>query len=369
MPAQRKKTKPKTKAQKKPASKKSMPKRRTRRGKKKSSLKKNIFVILGVLFVITMVAFGYFLGNNNSSAKHKTLHSKTSSKDKNNVYGTKELLNDLSKIDVTEPKVIKKEKSPVNSVETKTVVKNVRKEQPQKRVKKEKQKQQTKKVTLTLSGGKPRLAIIIDDVSTTAQMKRILGTGLKLTPSIFPPSELSMTSHKLAIPLEHYMIHLPLESGNTKFNTHYKTLMANSSVDMIEQRVKEIRRLFPKAKYINNHTGSVFTADYRAMYTLYRALDKQGLVFIDSRTIGSSKVRKITSEFKQLYISRDIFIDNEHNIPYIHKKLKEAVAVAKRKGYAIAIGHPHKVTMEALQQARTILDDVEIVYIDDMFKK
>ena len=369
MPAQRKKTKPKTKAQKKPASKKSTPKRRTRRGKKKSNLKKNIFVVLGVLLLISLVAFGYFLGNNNSSPKYKTPHSKTSSKDKNNAYGTKELLRDLSKIDITEPKVVKKEKPSVKSVEVKKVERKPVKEKPQKRVEKEKQKQEKKKVALTSSGGKPRLAIVIDDVSTVAQMKRIQGTGLKLTPSIFPPSELSMSSHKLAIPLEHYMVHLPLESGNAKFNTHYKTLMANSSANMIEQRVKEIRRLFPKAKYVNNHTGSVFTADYRAMYTLYKALDNQGFVFIDSRTIGSSKVRKITREFKQLYISRDIFIDNEHNIPYIHQKLKEAVAMAKRKGYAIAIGHPHKVTMEALQQARTILEDVEVVYIDDMFQK
>ena len=177
-----------------------------------------------------------------------------------------------------------------------------------------------------------------------------------------------MSSHKLAISLEHYMIHLPMESGNTKFNTHHKTLMANSSVDMMEQRAKEIRRLFPKAKYINNHTGSVFTADYNAMYKLYKALDKQGFVFIDSRTTSSSKVRKIANKFDHMYISRDIFIDNEHNIPYIHQQLKEAVAIAKRKGYAIAIGHPHKVTMEALYQAKTILSDVDLVYMDDLFR-
>ena len=366
MPAQRKKTKPKV--QKKPTSKKSTPKRRTRRGKKKSSLKKNIFVILAVLFVISMVVFGYFLGNNDSSSPHKTLHSKPSPKDKNSVYATKELLSDLSKIDVTKPKVIKEEKSPVKSVETKIVAKKVRKEQTQKRIEKEKP-QLIKKASLTSSIGKPRLVIIIDDVSSTAQMKRIQGTGLKLTPSIFPPSELSMKSHKLAIPLEHYMVHLPMESGNTKFNTHYKTLMVNSAAHTIEERVKEVRRLFPKAKYLNNHTGSVFTNDYQAMNKLYSELDKQGFVFIDSRTVASSKVRKIAHEFKHMYISRDIFIDNEHNIPYIHQQLKEAVSVAKKKGYAIAIGHPHKITMEALQQAKKILSDVEIVYIDDMFKK
>jgi len=363
-----KSTKIKPKTKKKPTAKKSTTRRRTRKRQKKSNLKKNIFVFFGVLFVIAMVVFGYFLGNNNTSSKYKTIHSKTSQKEKAE-YSTKELLRDLSKRKVTESKVIKKEKPAIKYVEIKKVEKKTLKEKPQKSVKKEKKKQQIDKAVLTSSAGKPRLAIIIDDVSNTTQMKRIQGTGLKLTPSIFPPSELSMTSHKLAVPLEHYMIHLPMESGNTKFNTQYKTLMVNNSDQIIERRVKEIRRLFPKARYINNHTGSVFTADYSAMYKLYKTMDQQGFVFIDSRTIRSSKVGKVAREFGHIYISRDIFIDNEHNVPYIHQKLKEAVAIAKKKGYAIAIGHPHKVTMEALTQARTILDDVEIVYIDDMFKK
>lgn len=349
MPAQRKKTKPKTRAKKKPAAKKSALKRRTRRGKKKSSLKKNIFVVLGVFFVISMVAFGYFLGNNNTS-KHKTLQSKTHEKDN---YSSKELLNDLSKGNETESKVVKKEKHPEK---IKKVEKKLLNAKPQK-----------KQIVLTSAKVKPRLAIVIDDVSTKVQMRRIQGTGLKLTPSIFPPSELSMMSHKLASSLEHYMVHLPMESGNEQFNTHHKTLMVHSSMGTIEKRVKEIRRLFPKAKYINNHTGSVFTADHSAMYKLYKALSKQGFVFMDSRTTSSSKLEKITSEFGHTYISRDIFIDNEHTIPYIHEQLKKAVKLAKKRGYAVAIGHPHKVTMDALALSKDILNDVELVYIDEIF--
>lgn len=360
------KTKSKTKAKKKPTAKKSTAKRRTRKRQKKSNLKKNIFVVFAVLFTVFLVAFGYFLGNNDTSSKHKTLQSKTSEKDQ---YGTKELLNDLSKIYTTESKVIKKEKPSVKLTEAKKVEKKPFKEKQQKKVEKKKPKEQRKKVVLTSGEGKPRLAIIIDDVSSKAQIRRIQGTGLKLTPSIFPPSELSMTSHKLADSLEHYMIHLPMESGTVKLNTQYKTLLINSSTDTIEQRVKEIRRLFPKAKYLNNHTGSVFTNDYKAMYKLYKALDKQGFVFIDSRTVSSTKVPKVAREFDHIYISRDIFIDNEHNIPSIHQKLKEAVVIAKKKGYAIAIGHPHKVTMEALYQAKSILSEVEVVYIDEMFQK
>jgi polysaccharide deacetylase 2 family uncharacterized protein YibQ len=35
--------------------------------------------------------------------------------------------------------------------------------------------------------------------------------------------------------------------------------------------------------------------------------------------------------------------------------LKKAVDIAKRKGYAIAIGHPHSSTMQALATAKDIL--------------
>jgi len=351
------KTKSKTSTKKKPAVKRNTTKRRSRKRKKNSNLKKHIFVVFGVFILISLVVFGYFLGTNSTSSVHKTIHSKTILKDKTHEYSTKELLSDLAKIKVSEPTVIKK-KPPVKLLERKKV-----------EVKSLKVKAKKKDVVVLPSEQKPRLVIIIDDVSSVAQMKRIQGTGLKLTPSIFPPSELSRTSHKLALSLEHYMIHLPMESGNAKFNTQDKTLMTNSSTVMIEQRVKEIRRLFPKAKYLNNHTGSVFTNDYSAMYKLYKVLDRQGFVFIDSRTVGSSKVRKIAREFGHRYVSRDIFIDNEHNIPYIHQQLKKVVALAKKKGYAIAIGHPHKITMEALHQAKTIFKDVDIVYIDEIFKK
>lgn len=348
MAAISRKTKSKTNTKKKPTARKSTTGRRTRKRKQKSNLKKNIFAVLSVFVTISLVAFGYFLGNNHPSEKSTTTYSNILKEDK---YSTKELLNDIENIDIHEVKVIQKvEKEPLQK-------------KPQKSIEAEK-----KKNVLTSAKKKPRLAIVIDDVSTRTQMKRIQGTGMKLTPSIFPPSELSMVSHQLAIPLEHYMIHLPMESGNTKLNTHRKTLMVNSSRYMIEQRVKEMRRLFPKAKYINNHTGSIFTANYNAMYTLYRALDKEGFVFIDSRTTSSSKVQKITKEFGHRYIARDIFIDNEHNILYIHAQLNEAVELAKKKGHAVAIGHPHIITMEALKQAKSILKDVELVYIHDIFK-
>jgi polysaccharide deacetylase 2 family uncharacterized protein YibQ len=221
---------------------------------------------------------------------------------------------------------------------------------------------------LARRGIKPKLAIIIDDVSSAKQLKYIISLPIKVTPSIFPPYELSKSNHKLAQGLKHYMIHLPMQSGKA-YDKQYGTLKVTDSKEKMQARVKEIRRLFPTARYVNNHTGSTFTDNYNAMDILYTILRKEGFVFVDSRTTASTKVRKIAHAHGDAYVARDIFIDNKHTVSYIHKQLQKAVKIAKKKGYAIAIGHPHLVTMKALISAQDIFKDVELVYIDEIYRK
>ena len=43
-----------------------------------------------------------------------------------------------------------------------------------------------------------------------------------------------------------------------------------------------------------------------------------------------------------------------------------AVDIAKRKGYAIAIGHPHTNTLKVLINAKSLFRDVELVYIKEL---
>ena len=334
-------------------------KRRRRKSTKGSTFKKSIFIVLGVFLMISLVAFGYFLGQHDAgngqnpiAQTYKTYEPESK----------KKLLEDLSKLKTEKPKEKNASyKKKVTRVEKQTSAKPVHQEELQK-------VKIAKHITLAETTQKPKLAIIIDDVSIRRQLNSIQATGLKVTPSIFPPSERSMSSHTLAEGVEHYMIHLPMESGSAQFNKQYKTLITTFSKAQIEARVKELRKLFPKARYINNHTGSVFTDDHSAMQTLYRALRKEGFVFVDSRTIASTKVPQITEEFGDAYVARDVFVDNEHNVPYIHRQLQKAVEMAKKRGYAIAIGHPHKTTMKALSSAAGIFNDVELVYIDELYQ-
>jgi polysaccharide deacetylase 2 family uncharacterized protein YibQ len=359
---------------KKPATKKATVKPRKRKSTKKNHIKKNILTILAVFMMITFVVFGYYLGKNSDEVS-----ATIDSGEIESAYTTKELLKELSKLKakhIKERQVSKEKKKVTPQNLPKPKVKRVEEiRHKQVSVKKETNKKTTiktstiRKTTLAYKSRKPKLAIVIDDVSKQSQINAIQATGVTMTPSIFPPSELSMTSHRLAKGLTHYMIHLPMESGSKQFNSQYKTLLTTFNDKKIIARVQELRQLFPHARYINNHTGSVYTNSYAPMYKLYKALRKEGFVFVDSRTIGSSKVRKIAHEFGDAYVARDIFIDNKHTVKYIHKQLAQAVVIAKKKGYAVAIGHPHKITMQALASANDILKDVELVYIDEIYKR
>lgn len=341
-------------------------KRNSNKPLKKNNFKKNIFIFFGVFVMIALVAFGYFLGKHNEAAAIKP-DSGTKS------HTAKESQNSLLEIKTRKPKESKTEikkteiKKMTISKTTKAIEsKSVAIEEKITTQQEPLVKQNTK---LAYRTKRPKLAIIIDDISTMGQIKNIQATGVRVTPSIFPPSKISMTSHTLARGLKHYMIHLPMESGTKQFNGQYKTLMTTFNQAQIKARVKELRTLFPTAKYVNNHTGSVFTRNYQAMNILYTELSKEGFTFIDSRTISSSVVPKLAREFNDAYVARDIFIDNQQNISYIHKQLRQAVKIAKKKGYAIAIGHPHRITMEALASAEDILKEVDLVYIDDIYKK
>jgi polysaccharide deacetylase 2 family uncharacterized protein YibQ len=292
-------------------------------------------------------------------------------------YSQEEILRDLAKVKTKKPplkqhsNVHNKEKSS-NHISKTEVVSPSHPSSKQAVTQKERSREapgMVHKIALAYRGKRPKLVIIIDDVHTRAQIDAVTSLPWRITPSIFPPYSLSRHSNDLAKGLSHYMIHLPMESGSAQFNRQTKTLMRSFSSSRIKARAKELRRLFPDAVYVNNHTGSTFTQDYKAMKALYDALKAEGFVFVDSFTIASSKVKRIAHEEGDAYVRRDIFIDNRQEIGYIHDQLEKAVRIARKKGYAIAIGHPHKTTIAALKSAKPILKDVDVVYIDEIYRE
>ncbi len=213
---------------------------------------------------------------------------------------------------------------------------------------------------------RPKLAIIIDDVAFPSQLKEIKNLPWKITPSIFPPTPRHPNTPKFAKSLRHYMIHLPMEALSYN-HAEKETLTLESSESQIDLRLRKLRRWFPNAKFINNHTGSKFTADAESMAKFYPLAKRYGFTFIDSRTTPKTVVPEIAKLNEDPYVGRDIFLDNRPDIGYIRNQLKKAVRIAKAHGYAIAIGHPHTTTLKALAKSGDILRGVDVVYMDELY--
>lgn len=214
--------------------------------------------------------------------------------------------------------------------------------------------------------GRAKLVLIIDDVATFEHASMIKSIGLKITPSIFPATKTHPDTPNIARTFEFYMIHLPMQAKHFD-SPEIGTLTINESFESMHEKIKKIRKDFPRAKYTNNHTGSRFTSDYDAMDKAYRALIEQGFIFVDSKTIAQTAVARAAKKYNQPYISRDIFLDDDPSAAAVKRELVAAVNLAKKRGYAIAIGHPKKNTIAVIKASKNnILKDVEVVYLKDI---
>ncbi len=223
----------------------------------------------------------------------------------------------------------------------------------------------TKTKKTIIKDTRPMLAILIDDVTLQKQINKIQNIGYPITMSFLPPTKIHKHSADIAKPFDIYMIHLPLEAKTRRFE-ETNTLHIGDSLSKIDARIKYLKHIYPKAKYINNHTGSRFTANRDSMDKLLRVLKKYHFVFVDSRTTAKTKTKEFARKYQLRYISRNVFLDNKQNRQYIRNQLKKAVKIAKQNGSAIAIGHPHNITLQTLKDSKDLLKNIHLVYINKL---
>jgi polysaccharide deacetylase 2 family uncharacterized protein YibQ len=221
-----------------------------------------------------------------------------------------------------------------------------------------------KKITNNIdTSTKPKLVIIVDDVMFAYQVSFIKKINLNLTPSFLTSIKTKQIAYSLSSKFKHYMIHLPLEAF-TNDAVEANTITTLSNEDFIVKQINKARYFFPKAKYLNNHTGSKFTSDLKSMKLLYKILKNNNLNFLDSLTTTHSKAKIV---FGDKVLVRDIFLDNKEDEKYILHQIKKAINIAKIKKLAIAICHPKKTTLRVLKKYSGYINKhVEVVFINNI---
>ncbi len=327
-----------------------MKKKRSSSKKKKTkfSFYKLIILILSVsIFLLIGFIGGYILNENKSQTKIKQyqntlkiLEQKVNklSKElkKTNQYSKKHLIQNSEILDLlNSPQKIKKSTQ---------IIKNTK-----------------------MKINKPKLVIIIDDMAFKYEVNLLKQIPYHITPSFFPVTKRHPFTPLYAKEFPDYMVHVPMQAFNYA-HPEPNTLQTNSSFETIQNRINIIKKEFPRAKFINNHTGSKFTSNFSAMSKLFEVLKEDNLGFVDSMTTRFSKSEEVDKIYKIPLFKRDIFLDDKENPDYIRNQLKKAIEIAKRRGYAIAIGHPHKITLETLKNSKDLLNQVDVIYIDELAK-
>ena len=145
------------------------------------------------------------------------------------------------------------------------------------------------------------------------------------------------------------MLHLPMEPSG-RADPGPNALLVSLTDTELKQRVTTALDSFDGYVGVNNHMGSRFTAFKPGMETVLRQFKARGLLFLDSRTTAQTVGDQLAQELGVPSVARNVFLDDDESLDAVRRKLAETEAVARRQGFAVAIGHPHEATLQALAE-------------------
>lgn len=198
--------------------------------------------------------------------------------------------------------------------------------------------------------GRPLIAILIDDAGlnrrNSARLVALVGP-LTLAYMTYA-DDLEKQSAAARARGHELMLHMPMEPLDDGEDAGPNAL--ETGLDAGELRRRLLWGLDRLHGYVgvNNHMGSRFTAWEPGMAMVMEELKRRGLLFVDSRTIGDSLGASMAERYAVPHADRDVFLDNDEDGAAVAERLTELEAVARRRGMAIGIGHPHDGTLAAL---------------------
>lgn len=200
--------------------------------------------------------------------------------------------------------------------------------------------------------GRPKISIIIDDIGMDLpHSKEAINLPAPITMAFLPYATRTPELAKIAKANGHTtIIHVPMEAMDAKLNIGPGGLKTSMSDSEFDAAFGVMLSSFDGYEGINNHMGSRLTQDKDKMDRLMTVLGQRNLFFVDSKTVGSSVAAHEAASSGVPYAERDIFLDHIESAAFVKGALENVERTAQRKGYAIAIGHPKKFTLDALKE-------------------
>lgn len=269
-----------------------------------------------------------FIQEENLSANKKTATNTKSSKKEENSQSTSLLSKNSSTL--RETPSVKSEKSSKSS--EKTLENSEKSSLPQ-------------KYDIPISKNHAKIAFVIDDAGLNVNnLKRYTSLPFALTIAVLPRlSHSKDCAYVVRSSGQELILHQPMQSVNLNLNPGDGAITPEMSTFEIAQTIKQnLDEIGPNVKGMNNHEGSLISANVIKIGTVLDVALERNIYFLDSRTNVETKAPQAALERDMKIYERDIFIDNVLDKNSMLKEILKGLEIANRKGRVIMIGHVDK---------------------------
>lgn len=223
-------------------------------------------------------------------------------------------------------------------------------------------------------GQELKAAILIDDLGyDNAISRELFSLRYPLNVSVLPglphSVEMAEQAHRHGFEV---LLHLPMEPLDEAGNhLEAHTLKIGMGPSQVQQIVEKDLGEVPHLAGVNNHQGSRATTDPVLMAEVMKLLRARGLYFVDSRTTADSVAYDVARRNGVRATYRTVFLDGPQGEPtreYALEQLGRFERKVKEEGWGLAIGHPHRTTLEALREFLPQLEHqgIRLVYLSQL---
>jgi polysaccharide deacetylase 2 family uncharacterized protein YibQ len=197
--------------------------------------------------------------------------------------------------------------------------------------------------------GPARVALVIDDLGRSlSELDSLQRLGVPITYAVLPfESQTAEVVAALSRRHEEILCHLPMEPSRGG-NPGPGALRAGMSQEQLRQSTLAAIAAVPGAVGVNNHMGSGLSTDPASMAAILGVLASRGLFFLDSRTSAQSVAYRVAAALGVPAAERQVFLDDDLHPEAIAAQFQRLLDLARTRGEAIAIGHPHSETLATL---------------------
>ena len=188
---------------------------------------------------------------------------------------------------------------------------------------------------------KGTLIFVFDDAGhNLKQLEPFLKLPFPCTIAVLPGLEYSgEAARRVRAAGKEIILHQPMQAINLSMDPGPGAIKQGMTVDQVKTIVRRNLAEVGPVSGLNNHEGSLITADKAMMGAILAVARERGIYFLDSRTNAATQAPAVARETMMTIWERSVFLDNAQDRASIEEAVNSGMKIAERKGAAIMIGH------------------------------